>query len=164
MKQDIPLGVYKLRVLRLEIDTLKRYLVGPQQEMSKIIDAGHSSACVLFKLTPASPPEAGAGNGEPVSPLLSLNYRVFSIIDATGKKFPARLVLPSKWGSLARDQETTYPYNYDDYESAMREMSDPRDFVVAFSLPKGTSGLTLLISNPFPKEGQPKVAAVQLGR
>jgi hypothetical protein len=160
MGQEIPLGSHNLKVIRLEIDKLKKYMLGPEQDILKIIDAGHSAICVHFSFSPASPSDTAAP--QKVSPLLILNQNMFSIVDAAEKKYPARLVIPKKWGSYARQEEEIYDAY--DFEKAMKEMSAPRDFVAAFSLPKESSGLTLLIKNHAPREGQPKVAAVQLGR
>ena len=60
----------------------------------------------------------------------------------------------------------TYPVDF--YEAPQRNTglfgsARLRDWVVAFTVPKRARNFTLLIENPDPREGQPRLARVSLG-
>ncbi len=48
--------------------------------------------------------------------------------------------------------------------SAMMGQSGDENIVVLFTVPENSQGFTLYLKNPWPKEGQPRMAAVDLGR
>jgi hypothetical protein len=48
--------------------------------------------------------------------------------------------------------------------SAMQGQASGENVVLLFAVPQKSQGFTLYLKNPWPKEGQPRLAAVDLGR
>ena len=83
------------------------------------------------------------------------------VLDREGKKYGPGLPLRESDYLMAKagasgDVEAGW--------SAMTGQSGDENIVVLFTVPENSQGFTLYLNNPWPKEGQSRLAAVDLGR
>lgn len=89
--------------------------------------------------------------------------RGLAVEDAEGNRYERAMVLPAAQWRLMRSARTGLSApDLAAARSAARGV--PRDWAVLFLVPDGASGFRLLVENPRPREGEPSLAAVALGR
>jgi hypothetical protein len=82
----------------------------------------------------------------------SFNEHRMSILDSAGNRYEPR-------GSYPVDF-----YEAPQLNTGLLGSGPLRDWVVTFTVPREAHSFTLLIENPDPREGQPHLASVALGR
>lgn len=169
LNDEIPLGLGRLTVYGVEFNTLKKYIAPRTYEGALMADQmiksqfltnpEHEPVCVLFKYDTAHSPENEENKRGAMAAVSAV--QIYSMVDGEGVKYEARLLVPK---SAAYYQEPGTIGDVEDFKRIMNELVWQDDRVVAFSMPKNSSDLSLFIDNPLPQKGQPKIAAVSLGQ
>jgi hypothetical protein len=147
--QTIPMGNGSLRVTYVEV-TGQFVPSGPNKTLAVFLDSKDFYS--LLQKQNYSPKDLLSGFA-----LLSL-----IISDSQGQKYGPGIPLRERdyliaKGGASGDLETAW--------SAMMGQSGGDDnVVVMFMVPENSRGFTLYLKNPWPKEGQPLIAAVDLRR
>lgn len=168
INEKIPLGLGNLTVYRVEYDTLKEYIAPNTYEGSVmaekmikenfLVGPDHVPVCVIFKYDTSDSKESKEDQQMAISTFSVA--QIYTIIDSKNNKYPGRLLVPK---SAVYYRQSGVIMDVDDLKQAMQKLLWEDDRVVAFSIPKNSSGLSLLIKNPLRRKGQPKIAKVYLG-
>ena len=86
----------------------------------------------------------------------NFNENRISLLDSAGNKYVPRY-------SATVDVYMWYQQSGRDL-AQLQDLGQPRDWVVWFTVPRESQNFTLIIKNPDPQEGQPRLAAVLLGQ
>ena len=86
----------------------------------------------------------------------NFNENRISLLDSAGNKYRPRY-------SATVDVYMWYQQSGRDL-AQLQDLGQPRDWVVWFTVPRESQNFTLIIKNPDPQEGQPRLAAVLLGQ
>lgn len=169
LNDEVPLGLGNLVVYKVEFGTLEEYIAPKTYEGSRLADQviksqfltnpEHVPVCVLFRYDTSHSSENTEKKRASMAAVSAA--QIYTIVDDKRVKYRARLLVPK---SAAYYQEPGAIGDAEDFKRVMLELLWEDDRVVAFSMPKDSAGLTLLIENPIPQKGQPKIAAVSLGR
>jgi len=167
INEKIPLGLGNLTVYSVEYDTLKKYIApntyeGIRLAEKKIKDdfldgPDHMSVCIIFKYDTSDSKESKENQQKAISTFSVA--QIYTIIDSKNNKYTGKLLVPK---SAVYYQQSGVIIDADDLKQVMQKLLWEDDHVVAFSIPKNSSGLSLLIKNPLSRKGQPKIAKVSL--
>ncbi len=140
--QKIPLGAYSLAVTRTELIELK----------------GELAVLAYFRCDET-------GNREEAEKFQLRFLGAFRLQDSSGRKhmgvpLPAQSVQYARMGAGGAIDSGQMQDLFDSLGTG----GDAHEWVVIFGSPSDASRLTLIIYNPDTREGQPKAAAVELGR
>jgi hypothetical protein len=103
-------------------------------------------------------------------PRARLLARAISVVEEDGEEYrPSGYVMEKTYETqmLFRRGSAEEPFTMlasMQERAGYREGGSPQEWVLMFRLPPTSRDLTLLIENPWPSEGQPRSAAVALGR
>lgn len=167
INEKIPLGLGNLTVYRVEYDTLKKYIAPNTYEGIRLAEKmikdefldgpDHMSVCIIFKYDASNSKESKENQQKAISTFSIA--QIYTIIDSKNNKYTAKLLVPK---SAVYYQQSGVIMDVDDLKQVMQKLLWEDDHVVAFSIPKDSSGLSLLIKNPLSRKGQPKIAKVSL--
>jgi hypothetical protein len=168
LNEEIPLGLGNLTVYTVEYDTLEKYIalntyegVRMAERMIKdmfLAGPDHVSVCIIFKYDTSDSTESKENQQKSIS-TFSIP-QIYTMIDSENNKYTAKLLVPKR---AIYYQQSGVIMDFDDLKQVMQKLLWEDDRVVAFSIPKNSSGLSLLIKNPIPRKGQPKMVKVSLG-
>jgi hypothetical protein len=168
LNEKIPLGLGNLTVYAVEYDTLKKYIAPNTYEGIRMADKkikdefldspGHMPVCIIFKYDTSDSTESKENQQIAISTFSVA--QIYTIIDNKNNKYTGKLLVPKR---AVYYQQSDVIMDLDDLKQVMQTLLWEDDRVVAFSIPKNSSGLSLLIKNPIPRKGQPKIVKVSLG-
>jgi len=168
LNDKIPLGLGKLTVLALEYDTLKEYIapntyegVVMAEKMIKdkfLASPDHVPVCVIFKYDTSDSKQSKEDQKQAISTFSVA--QIYSLVDSKKNKYPAKLLVPK---DAVYYQQPGVIMDSEDLKQALQKLLWEDERVVAFSVPKNSSGLSLLIKNPMRRKGQPKMVKVSFG-
>lgn len=168
LNDEIPLGLGNLTVYTVEYDTLKKYIAKNTYEGVRMAErtikdmflAGpdHVPVCIIFKYDTSDSKESEEDQHKAIS-VFSVP-QIYTMVDSENNKYPAKLLIPKRAVYYLQDGVIM---DYDDLKQVMQKLLWKDERVVAFSIPKNSSGLSLLIKNPIQRKGQPKMVKVSLG-
>ena len=115
------------------------------------------SVCIIFKYDASNSKESKENQQKAISTFSIA--QIYTIIDSKNNKYTGKLLVPK---SYVYYQQSGVIMGADDLKQVMQKLLWEDDHVVAFSIPKDSSGLSLLIKNPLSRKGQPKIAKVSL--
>jgi|GEM_PF-3504571 len=124
------------------------------QHAELAIQRGKNVLAVFVKWTGSS-----SDKEKLLKPSLSTK-KYFTVLDKNGKRYYFSQIMDEySWQSLHLRKEAIHPQQLE-YE----KLTIGENYVITFFVPEETSGLTLVIKNPFSEKGQPGTAEVALGR
>jgi hypothetical protein len=169
LNEAIPLGLGNLTVYTVEYDTLGKYIapntyegvrMANQMIKDKFLDGpDHVPVCVIFNYDTSRSTESKEKQQESISAFSVA--QIYTIVDSENNKYTAKLLVPK---NAVYYQQPGVIMDSDDLKQAMQKLLWEDERVVAFSIPKNSSGLSFLIKNPIPQRGQPKMVKVSLER
>lgn len=93
-----------------------------------------------------------------------LVYKNFSLMDNSGKKYRTSLTIPEDSFEMMQASVSGDPERYRSSVEVLAGRGPIFDYWAAvFRIQQDSHNFTLLIENPDPREGQPRLAAVSLG-
>lgn len=168
LNQKVPLGLGNLTVYNVEYDTLRKYIAPNTYEGARMADkmikdeflAGpdHVPLCIIFKYDTSDSKESKEDQQKAIG-VFSI-AQIYTVVDSENNKYKAKLLVPK---SAVYYQQSGVIMDADDLKQVMQKLLWEDKRVVAFSVPKNSSGLSLLIKNPIPRKGQPKMVKISLG-
>jgi hypothetical protein len=167
LNEEIPLGLGNLIVYTVEYDSLRKYIAPNTYEGVRMADemikdnflAGpdHVPVCIIFKYDTSDSTESKENQQKAISTFSVAG--IYTLVDSENNKYTAKLLVPK---SAVYYQQSGVIMDSDDLKQVMQKLLWEDERVVAFSIPKSSSGLSLLIKNPIPRKGQPKMVKVSL--
>lgn len=168
LNDEIALGLGNLTIFTVEYDTLQKYIAPNTYEGARMANkmilynfldsSDHLPVCIVFKYDTSDSTESKEVQKKSISTFSIA--KIYTIVDSENNKYRAKLVIPKK---AAYYQQDGVILDSDDLKQIMQKLLWEDERVVAFSVPKNSSGLSLLIKNPIPRKGQPKMVKVYLG-
>ena len=168
LNEEIPLGLGNLTVYTVEYDTLKKYIAPNTYEGIRMADrlikdkflAGpdHVPVCVIFKYDTSDSTESKENQKKAIS--IFLDAKMYVIVDSEKNEYKAKLLIPKR---AVYYKQSGVIMDADDLKQVLKKLLWEDDRVVAFSIPKNSSGLSLLIWNRIASKGQPELVKVSLG-
>jgi len=168
LNEEIPLGLGNLTVYTVEYDTLKKYIAPNTYEGIRMANrlikdkflAGpdHVPVCVIFKYDTSDSKESKENQKKAIS--IFLDKDMYIMVDSENNEYKAKLLIPKR---AIYYKQSGAIMGADDLKQVMEKLLWEDDRVVAFSIPKDSSGLSLLIWNRIRTKGQPELVKVSLG-
>jgi len=168
LNEKIPLGLGNLTVYTVEYDTLKKYIAPNTYEGIRVVDrlikdkflAGpdHVPVCVIFKYDTSDSTESKENQKKAIS--IFLDKDIYIMVDSENNEYKAKLLIPKR---AVYYKQSGVIMDGEDLKQVMKKLLWEDDRVVAFSIPKNSSGLSLLIWNRMPRKDQPELVKVSLG-
>jgi hypothetical protein len=119
----------------------------------------HMAVCAIFKYDTSDSNESKEDQHKAIAAIYSV-AEIYTLVDNEDNEYPAKLLVPK---SAVKYQQSGQIVDADDLQRIMQKLLWEDERVVAFSVPKNSSGLSLLIENPIPTEGQPEMVKISLG-
>jgi hypothetical protein len=168
LNEEIPLGLGNLTVYTVEYNTLKKYIAPNTYEGARMADKmikdrfltspDHVPVCIIFKYDTSDSTESKENQQKAISTFSVA--QIYTMVDSENNKYTAKLLVPRR---AVYYTQSGVIMDADDLKQVMQKLLWEDERVVAFSIPKNSPGLSLLIKNPIPREGQPKMVKVSLG-
>ena len=168
LNEEIQLGLGNLTVYTVEYDTLKKYIAPNTYEGARMADKmikdkfldgpDYVPVCIVFKYDTSDSTESIENQQKAIS-IFSVP-EIYTVVDSENKKYAAKLLIPKRAVYYNQPGVIMDP---DDLKQVMQKLLWEDDRVVAFSIPKNKSGLSLLIKNPITRKGQPEMVRISLG-